>query len=32
MLSNEQIKEMLDSGLIEIGSHTLDHVKFAKTN
>ena len=30
MLSNEQIKEMLDSGLIEIGSHTLDHVNLPK--
>ena len=30
MLSNEQIKEMLDSGLIEIGSHTLDHVNWPK--
>jgi len=25
MLSNEQLKEMINSGLIEIGSHTLDH-------
>ena len=32
MLSNEQIKEMLDSGLIEIGSHTLDHVNLPKLN
>jgi peptidoglycan/xylan/chitin deacetylase (PgdA/CDA1 family) len=30
MLSNEQIKEMIDSGLIEIGSHTLDHVNLPK--
>ena len=30
MLSNEQIKEMLYSGLIEIGSHTLDHVNLPK--
>ena len=30
MLSNEQIKEMLDSGLVEIGSHTLDHVNLPK--
>ena len=30
MLSNEQIKEMLNSGLIEIGSHTLDHVNLPK--
>ena len=30
MLSNEQIKEMLDSGLIEIASHTLDHVNLPK--
>lgn len=26
MLSNEQIKIMIDSGLIEIGCHTLNHV------
>lgn len=26
MLSDEQIKVMIQSGLIEIGSHTLDHV------
>lgn len=32
MLSNEQIKELLDSGLIEIGSHTLDHVNLPKLN
>jgi len=32
MLSNEQIKEMLDSGLVEIGSHTLDHVNLPKLN
>ncbi len=32
MLSNEQIKTMLDSGLIEIGSHTLDHVNLPKLN
>lgn len=25
MLKNEQIKKMIDSGLIEIGSHTLNH-------
>lgn len=30
MLSNEQIKEMIDSGLIEIGSHTLDHINLPK--
>lgn len=30
MLSNNQIKEMLNSNLIEIGSHTLDHVNLAK--
>ncbi|PUE63610.1 polysaccharide deacetylase family protein [Arcobacter caeni] len=30
MLSNEQIKEMINSGLIEIGSHTLDHVNLPK--
>jgi peptidoglycan/xylan/chitin deacetylase (PgdA/CDA1 family) len=30
MLSNEQIKEMTDSGLIEIGSHTLDHANLPK--
>lgn len=30
MLLNEQIKEMIDSGLIEIGSHTLDHVNLPK--
>ena len=32
MLSNEQIKEMLYSRLIEIGSHTLDHVNLPKLN
>lgn len=32
MLTNEQIKVMLDSGLIEIGSHTLDHVNLPKLN
>lgn len=32
MLSNEQIKTMLESGLIEIGSHTLDHVNLPKLN
>lgn len=32
MLSNEQIKEMLDSGIVEIGSHTLDHVNLPKLN
>ena len=30
MLSNTQIKEMLNSNLIEIGSHTLDHVNLPK--
>ncbi|MDD3056254.1 MAG: polysaccharide deacetylase family protein [Aliarcobacter sp.] len=30
MLSNEQINEMINSGLIEIGSHTLDHVNLPK--
>ena len=30
MLSDEQIKIMLESGLIEIGSHTLDHVNLPK--
>ena len=30
MLTNEQILEMLDSGLVEIGSHTLDHVNLPK--
>ena len=30
MLSNEQIKEMIDSRLIEIASHTLDHVNLPK--
>lgn len=32
MLNNEQIKTMLESGLIEIGSHTLDHVNLPKLN
>lgn len=32
MLSNEQIREMLNSGLVEIGSHTLDHVNLPKLN
>lgn len=32
MLTNEQIKEILNSGLIEIGSHTLDHVDLPKLN
>jgi len=27
MLSHEQVRELLDSGLIEIGSHTLNHAK-----
>ncbi len=26
MLSNDQVNKMLESGIIEIGSHTLDHV------
>ena len=30
MLTNEQIKEMINSGLVEIGSHTLDHVNLPK--
>ena len=30
MLSDEQIKLMIESGLIEIGSHTLDHVNLPK--
>lgn len=30
MLSDEQVKIMLESGLIEIGSHTLDHVNLPK--
>lgn len=30
MLSNEQVKIMLESGLIEISSHTLDHVNLPK--
>ena len=30
MLNDEQIKIMIDSGLIEIGSHTLDHVNLPK--
>jgi len=30
MLSDEQIKIMLESGLVEIGSHTLDHVNLPK--
>lgn len=32
MLSDEQIKIMIESGLIEIGSHTLDHVNLPKVN
>ncbi len=32
MLSDEQIKTMIESGLIEIGSHTLDHVNLPKLN
>ena len=32
MLSDEQIKIMIESGLIEIGSHTLDHVNLPKLN
>ena len=27
MLSHEEVREMLDSGLVEIGSHTLNHAK-----
>jgi len=30
MLSDEQIRIMIDSGLIEIASHTLDHVNLPK--
>lgn len=29
-LQNEQIKQMLESGLIEIGAHTLNHLNFQK--
>ena len=32
MLNNEQIRTMIKSGLIEIGSHTLDHVNLPKLN
>ena len=32
MLSNEQIDEMIQSGLIEIGSHTLNHYDLTKLN
>jgi len=32
MLSDEQIKTMIKSGLIEIGSHTLDHPNLCKLN
>ena len=30
MLKDEQIREMLDSGLVEIGSHTLNHINLKK--
>ena len=30
MLTNEQVQEMINSGLVEIGSHTLDHVNLPK--
>lgn len=32
MLSNKQIEELIKSGLIEIGSHTLDHVNLPELN
>ena len=32
MLTHEQIKEMIASGLVEIGSHTLNHAKLHQLN
>jgi peptidoglycan/xylan/chitin deacetylase (PgdA/CDA1 family) len=32
MLSDKQVKEMINSGLIEIGSHTLNHVNLPSLN